>query len=49
MKYLLLAVFVLTCSGCQYFAYQESCEDNPDQASCAGMNTQQPAGTTHRR
>ena len=37
------------CAGCKYFSYQEGCEDNPDQASCAGMNTQESAGTTHKR
>ena len=49
MRYLFVVAFALLFSGCQYFGYQESCEDNPDQPSCAGMNTQPSAGTTHRR
>ncbi len=43
MKYLLVITCVLLFSGCQYFSYQKSCEDDPDQPSCAGMNTQEPA------
>jgi len=49
MKFVLAIAFALFLSSCQYFSYQESCEDNPDQPSCPGLNTQQGAGTTHKR
>ncbi|QIH07604.1 MULTISPECIES: hypothetical protein [unclassified Pseudomonas] len=49
MKYLLVVLLFVLVSGCQYFSYQDSCEDDPDQASCAGLNTQQPAKSQHRR
>ncbi|MDE1167606.1 MAG: hypothetical protein PW845_20085 [Pseudomonas sp.] len=37
MKYLLALTLVLSCTGCKYFSYQDSCTDNPDQSSCAGV------------
>lgn len=43
-KFVLIVVFTL-CSGCQYFGYQNSCSDDPDQPGYDGSH--QAAG--HRK
>ncbi|WAH55518.1 hypothetical protein LZ023_04575 [Pseudomonas silvicola] len=35
----LIVIFVFTlCAGCQYFSYQDSCSDDPDQLGCDGSH-----------
>ena len=38
MKVAIAALLLLLCAGCQYFSYQESCTDNPQQAQCDGSH-----------
>ncbi|WP_177325519.1 hypothetical protein [Pseudomonas sp. PAMC 26793] len=47
MKLIIVIAVAVLCTGCQYFSYQDSCRDNPDQPSCAGMSSQE--ASIHRR
>lgn len=38
MKKVLLVALLISCSGCQYFSYQEGCTDDQDRPGCDGSH-----------